>query len=199
MADNVDTLPPVYSKNLQKVWPAFVILGISLLGLGAIAGLNLFLATIAATFYVAVAMIVGGVLQIIHAFVIRKWLNSTLWLLGGILYLVAALAVYSDPVFAAVLLTLVFAVSLGVSGLFRLWAATGKDVTGRGWIIVSGLCSLAAALVVGMGWPFNTIWMPGLVLTIDLMFQGVALIFFGISLKAARLDAKVEPLKQQPA
>lgn len=199
MADTDDTLSPIYSKDLQKVWPAFVILGILLLSLGAIAELNLFLATIAATFYVAVAMIVGGVFQIIQAFVIRKWLNSTLWLLGGLLYLVAALAVYTDPIFAAVLLTLVLAVSLGVSGLVRLWAATRKDATGRGWIILSGLCSLAAAIIVGLGWPFNTIWIPGLVLTIDLMFQGVALIFFGFSLKAVSFDTKDSPLEQHPA
>lgn len=187
MADTTDTMPlPFDPAVLRRLWGAFIILGICLLALGAVAALNLILATVAATFYVGVAMVAGGVVQIIQAFVIRKWGQSALWLLGGLLYLLAAFAVFYDPLFAALLLTLMLGVSLGLSGLVRLWMATRKDAQGgRGWIIASGLCSLAAALLIMIGWPFNSAWMLGAVLSIDLMFQGIALIFVGVSLKAA--------------
>jgi len=126
----------------------------------------------------------GGVVQIIHAFVIRKWGRSALWLLGGALYLLAGFSVFYDPLFATLLLTLMLGVSLGLSGLVRSWTATRKKTDrGRGWIIASGLCSLAAAVLIAVGWPLNSAWMLGLVLTIDLMFQGAALIFVGMSLK----------------
>lgn len=153
--------------------------------LAAIAALNLFLATVAATFFVGVAMVAASAVQIIQAFVIRKWGQGALWLLSGLFYLLAAFAVFYNPRVATLLLTLVLGVSLGLSGLARLWMANRREARGgRGWrIIASGLCSLAAAVLIAIGWPFNSAWIPGPVLAADLMFQGVALIFVGLSLK----------------
>jgi uncharacterized membrane protein HdeD (DUF308 family) len=52
--------------------------------------------------------------------------------------------------------------------------------------LASGVITLLAGLGVVIGWPVNTLWLLGLVLAIDLTFQGVAAIAFGLALKAAR-------------
>lgn len=174
------------ASELRRSWPAFVALGIALTILGMIASVNLFMATVAATYYLGAMMLVGGVFQLAHAFSVRKWGRVALWTLSGVLYLLAGLSVFSDPLFAATLLTLFLVISLGLSGLVRLWAAVGAKVDGRGWVLASGIFSITAAAVIGVGWPVNSIWLLGLILSIDLMFQGISLIFAGFAFRNTR-------------
>lgn len=172
--------------ELRRTWFAFVALGIALTILGMIASANLVLATVAATYYVGAMMLVGGIFQLAHAFSVRKWGRVVLWTLSGILYLLAGLSVFSNPLFAATILTVFLVISLGLSGLVRLWTAVGAKVDGRGWVIASGIFSIGAAVVVGIGWPVNSLWLLGLILAIDLMFQGISLIFAGFTFRSAR-------------
>jgi uncharacterized membrane protein HdeD (DUF308 family) len=50
----------------------------------------------------------------------------------------------------------------------------------------SGVITTLAGIVVALGWPVNTLWLLGRVLAIDLIFQGVAAIAFGLALRADR-------------
>jgi uncharacterized membrane protein HdeD (DUF308 family) len=170
------------SAALQTVWRWFAGLGAALILLGICASANLFLATVATIYYVGALMLFGGILQILHAAGTRKW---GIWLLGGVLYLLAGIAMFNDPLFAAAFLTLLLAVSLGLSGVARLWFGMRIDLAGRGWLIASGVASIAAAVLIGIGWPVNAVWILGLVLAVDLMFQGVALLGTGLAMRAA--------------
>jgi uncharacterized membrane protein HdeD (DUF308 family) len=49
--------------------------------------------------------------------------------------------------------------------------------------VFSGLITLLAGIVLAIGWPFNTLWVLGFVLAIDLTMQGAALVAFGFGLK----------------
>lgn len=168
-----------------KAWGWFVALGIALIALGLLASADLFAATVATAYYVGILMFAGGVLQLTHAFASRGWGNVLFWLLSGLLYLLAGVSVFLDPLFAASFFTLMLAVFLGLSGLFRLWVGFGARLSGRGWIIASGLASIAAAVVIAIGWPVNGLWVLGLILAIDLTFQGAALLFTGLTLRLA--------------
>lgn len=176
-------LPP---GSVWRRWGWFVALGAALTLLGLIAAANLLLATLAATVMVGAAMLTGAILQLAHAFVVRRWTWALLWGLSAALYLVAASAVIYDPLLAAAFLTLWLAIALGASGAFRLFIALGEGRPGWGWMLFSALVSILAALVVGFGWPLNALWMPGLVLSIDLLFQGFALMLTGFGLRDAR-------------
>lgn len=172
--------------GLQHARGWLLALGVALVLLGLCASANLFFATIATIYYVGAMMLVGGVFQIVHAFGTRKRGAAGLWTLSGLLYLLAGLSAFLDPLFAAALLTLLLAVFLGASGLLRLWVAFGTDVAGRGWIVVSGIASILVAVAIGIGWPVNTLWILGLILAVDLLFQGVALLAVGFSMKTSR-------------
>jgi uncharacterized membrane protein HdeD (DUF308 family) len=163
-----------------------LVLGLALLLLGLCASANLFVATVATIYYVGAMMLVGGVFQIVHAFGTRKWGSAGLWLISGILYLLAGLVAFFNPLLAAAMLTLLLAMSLGMSGLLRLWLGIGATVVGRGWLVVSGLASIAAAVVIGLEWPVNALWILGLVLSVDLIVQGVALLAAGFSIRTLR-------------
>ncbi|AOH83141.1 hypothetical protein AWL63_03275 [Sphingomonas panacis] len=161
-------------------------LGLALLLLGLCASANLVLATVATIYYVGAMMLIGGVLQIVHAFGTRQWGSAGLWLLSGILYLLAGLVAFSNPLLAAAMLTLLLAVSLATSGVLRLWVGISVVAIGRGWLVVSGLASIAAAVIIGFQWPVNALWILGMVLAVDLIVQGIALLAAGFSIKILR-------------
>ena len=54
---------------------------------------------------------------------------------------------------------------------------------GWGWIVAAGLISVLAGLIIAMGWPVNSLWVLGLFLAIDLIFQGWTFIAVGLALK----------------
>jgi uncharacterized membrane protein HdeD (DUF308 family) len=178
---------PEARSELRSQWGWSVALGIALLVLGLLAFANLVMATVVSVLYVGVLMLIGAVAQIIHAFRVKRWGGFFFWLLSGLLYGAAGILAFYNPVLAAAALTLLLAAALIASGILRIVSSFRlRPETGWGWLLASGVITLIAGIVVAIGWPVHTLWLLGLVLAIDLTFQGVAAIAFGLALKASR-------------
>jgi uncharacterized membrane protein HdeD (DUF308 family) len=173
---------------LRSKWGWFVALGVGLLVLGILAFGNLLAATVVSVFYIGVLMIIGAVAQVVHAFQVRNWGGFFFWLLSGLLYGVAGILTFSNPTLAAVALTLVLAIALVASGILRLMLSLRMRnlYSGWGWIAASGVVTLLVGIVFALGWPADTLWLLGLVLAVDLTFQGIAAIAYGLALRAER-------------
>ena len=173
------------TTQLRSRWWLFVILGALLLVLGFLALANQFTATVASVYYIGVLMLTAGIAQIIHSFNVRGWGSFAFWLLGGLVYAVAGVSAFYNPLLAASVFTLVLAVTLVLAGLMRLTAGLQhRDEKGWGWIVTSGAVTLLAGIVIALGWPVNTLWVLGLILAVDLTMQGAALVAFGVGLKS---------------
>jgi uncharacterized membrane protein HdeD (DUF308 family) len=172
------------NRETRTKWGWFVVLGVLLLVLGVIAAGNLLVATAASVFFVGWMMIAGGVMEIIHAFGVKSWGSFFWWLISGLLYIAAGYLAFTNPLLASAFLTLFLAISLVVSGLLRIWIGfTGKSLSGWGWIVLSGVITTLAGLVIWAGWPVNSLWILGIFLAVDLIIQGVSFIAFGFGLK----------------
>jgi uncharacterized membrane protein HdeD (DUF308 family) len=173
--------------ELGSKWGWFVALGVALLVLGILALGNLLVATLTSVFFVGIMMILAAAAQVIHAFRMKGWGGFFYWLLGGLLYGAAGVIAFTDPALAAVALTLVLAVALIASGILRIWTGGRlRPAPGWGWIVASGVVSALVGIVFALDWPLNSLWLLGLILAIDLTFQGVSAIAFGFALKAGR-------------
>lgn len=165
-------------------WGWFVALGVLLLIFGVIAFGNLFIATVASVYVVGAMMLVSGIIEIAHAFGVKSWGNFFWWLLSGLLYAVAGFLAFYNPLLASAVLTFLLAVSLVASGILRLWVGfKNRQASGWGWIVAAGVVTTLAGLVIALGWPVNSLWVLGLFLAIDLIFQGWTFIAFGLALK----------------
>ena len=89
-----------------------------------------------------------------------------------------------NPVLASVVLTLTLAIALIVGGIFKIWVGfSARPQTGWGWIVAAGVLTMLAGLVIAMRWPVNSLWILGMFLAIDLIFQGWSFIAFGLALR----------------
>ena len=170
--------------EIRRKWIWFLAFGIILLILGLVAILNLAVATIASIYYVGVLMLVGAIMEIVHAFTVKSWSSFFFFLLAGILYAIAGLFTFINPLLASVALTLFLAAALIASGAVRIWAGFKmRPGHGWGWVLGAGVVTLLAGLIVALGWPFNSLWILGMLLAVDLTFQGWSYIGFAWALK----------------
>ena len=175
--------------ELRSKWGWFVGLGIVMLIVGVIALGNLLAATVASVYLVGFMMLIAGGFEIAHSFGVKTWGGFFLWLLGGLLYAIAGIIALNNPLLAAGILTLLLAVSLIAAGLARLWIGVKHwSHSGSGWIIVAAIITLACGILIAVRWPINSVWVLGMFLAIDMIFQGWAAIALGFALKSGKQD-----------
>lgn len=65
----------------------------------------------------------------------------------------------------------------------RLVEAHPRSLPGGGWISASGIVGVIAGIALIAGCPADTVWLLGMVLAVDLTFQGATAIGLGFALK----------------
>ncbi|MGG4776139.1 HdeD family acid-resistance protein [Alcaligenaceae bacterium 429] len=179
---NPNDLINAWKSQLRPGW--LMGLGAAFVVLGLIAFIYVVGATLASVLFIGVLMAIGGALQIVHAWSCKNWRSFLFWSLSGLLYLVAGVIAILNPLVGAEVLTLVFGASLIASGFFRLWVwLQNRTQAGGGWIAWSGLLTLVVGLIIAAGWPTNSLWVLGLILSVDLLFQGWSMLLLGMALK----------------
>jgi len=104
--------------------------------------------------------------------------------LSGVLYLLAGFFAFENPLLASAVLTLFLAIALLVAGVFRIWVGWRmRPVKGWGWVLVSGIITALAGVVIALGWPVNSLWILGLFLACDLLLQGWSMLAFGLAVR----------------
>jgi uncharacterized membrane protein HdeD (DUF308 family) len=183
MALGLDT-PPV--SKVRDRWGWFLALGVLLIVFGIIAFANLFAATVASVFYIGMLMLIGGFAYLVHAFQVKGWEHGLYWGLSGALYTIAGLLAFWNPALTAVVLTLLMAIALMVAGIFRIWIGVKmRPARGAGWIIVAGIVTALAGLIIALGWPVNSLFVLGIFLAVDLMIQGWAMVALALAARSA--------------
>jgi uncharacterized membrane protein HdeD (DUF308 family) len=162
-----------------------IALGVVYVIAGLIALGSVMMATVASVFIVGIMMLIAGVAQVINAFQIKSWGRFIFWLLLGALYIVAGFVTFENPILAAVLLTLVLAITLIASGIIRLVLAFSmRQAAPWVWVALSGLVTLLLGLVILAHWPVSSLYTLGIFLGVDLVFAGAGWIGIGMGLRA---------------
>jgi uncharacterized membrane protein HdeD (DUF308 family) len=161
-----------------------IALGIVYVIAGFVALGSVVFATVATVFVVGIMMLIAGAAEVINAFQIKTWGKFLLWLLLGVLYIVAGFVTFENPLLAAALLTLVLGFSLIASGIMRIVLAFSmKEGTPWLWVAFSGAITLLLGLVILAHWPVSGLYILGVFLGIDLIFAGASWIGVGFGLR----------------
>jgi len=179
----------IKTDNPGLRWGWFLTLGIILLIFGFIACLNISLATVVSVVFIGIFMLFGGAAQIIHAFNVTRWKQFFLWLLSGIVYTLAGAACFFNPYLTGPVLIFALAFALIIAGIIRMIIGFRDHyVTGSYWVIIAGIITTLLGIAILIGWPASW-WILGLLLAIDLIFQGWGWIAFALGLRSAERKA----------
>jgi uncharacterized membrane protein HdeD (DUF308 family) len=112
-----------------------------------------------------------------------------LWsLLTGALALFVGMLLLWHPVEGVVSLTLVLVAFFVVEGLFQIAAAFGYRSAfpdSWGWMLVSGITDLVLAGLIVAGWPSSAGWALGLIVGVNLITSGTAIIVVASAVRRA--------------
>ena len=169
-----DNRSPMGVTNLPA--PPFwvcLLLGIVLIVAGFMVLGDVVLATVISTIFIGWMAIVAGGFEIVHAFWTKGWGGFTWQVLLGVLYIAFGIAVVSQPVTSALILTYVLGLLLLVSGCVRIVLGV-RHWREAGWIMMlSGVFGVLAGLIILTRFPMTGLWVLGFLLGVDLIWHGV--------------------------
>jgi uncharacterized membrane protein HdeD (DUF308 family) len=172
--------------ELKKNWGWLLAFGILSIVLGTI-GLGMrYALTEASVVFFGILLVVGGVFQLFDAFKCKGW-KSTLWhVLIALLYLGAGIIMISQPFKAAATLTLILSwilIAIGVSRIVMSFQL--KPASGWYWPLVSGVVSIVLGAMILSQWPMSGLWVIGLFVAIELIFNGWSYVFVALAARKA--------------
>jgi len=127
-------------------------------------------------------LIVGGVLQFAHAIKSHGWKSVTVQVALSILYIAAGIFTWLFPIPALEGITLWLAAIFFVTGFLRLISAFQHRHFGEWfWLVLSSAISILMGVLIMNGYPASSLWLPGLLIAIELLLQGWSLLFLGFA------------------
>lgn len=173
-------------------WWGALLLGLVFIAAGIFILGDVALATVISAVVIGFALLVAGVSEVAHAFSAPRWRGFALRLLIGVLYGICGVALIADPLVASVVLTLVFALALIVSGFMRIFQSFQYWRWAGSLLLLSGLVGILAGFVILAKWPVSGLWVLGTLVGIDLLLHGVWWIALGLQIR--REPRAAEPL-----
>ena len=168
---------------LHRHWVLFLIEGIVLLVLGVFAVLVPPVATLAITILFGWLFLISGGVGLITTFWMRSAPGFWWSLISAALGIVVGLLLLARPLGGALSLTLLLIAFFIVEGAVSIMFALDhrRELSGRwGWMLLSGAIDLALAMMIFAGLPSTAAWALGLLVGINMIFGGTAMIVMAL-------------------
>jgi uncharacterized membrane protein HdeD (DUF308 family) len=185
---DVDRLRLAVSRSLHAHWQWFLVEGIILLALGLAAILLPLIATIAVEIMVGWLLLMSGILGMIATFRMRQAPGFGWAVLSAILAIAAGLVLLRWPLGGALSLTLILTVFFVIEGVASIFYALEhkRELSGRwSFMLMSGVLDLILGGFIVIGLPGTAAWAIGLLLGINMVFGGWAIISMALLARSA--------------
>jgi len=185
---NIGDVQRAVARSLHQHWVLFLVEGVVLLVLGATAIVIPPLATLAATLVLGWLFLVSGVVGLFTTFMMRHAPGFWWSLISAALAVLVGSLLLARPVSGAFSLTLVLIAFFVIEGVASIMFALEhkRELSGRwGWMLASGVVDLLLALMILAGLPSTAAWALGLLVGINMVFCGAALIAMALHARNA--------------
>jgi uncharacterized membrane protein HdeD (DUF308 family) len=176
------------ASALHEHWALFLVEGVVLLVLGATAVVLPLLATLAATIIIGWLFLVSGVVGLFTTIRMRQAPGFWWSLISAVLGIVVGFLLLASPLSGAISLTIVLVVFFIIEGVASIMFALDhkRERSGQwGWMLVSGIVDLALAALIFGGLPGAAAWAIGLLVGVNMIFGGSALIAMALHARSA--------------
>ena len=185
---DINRLERRVTSALGDSWRFLLIEGIILVLLGAAAIVIPPIATLAIELIVGWLFLISGIVGLIMTFVMRQAPGFWWSLFSAILAIAAGVVLLGWPAGGVVSLTLLLIAFFIMEGVATIMYALDhkRELSGRwGFVLASGIVDLVLAAIIFAGLPGTAAWAIGLLVGINMLFGGAALI--GLALHARRV------------
>jgi uncharacterized membrane protein HdeD (DUF308 family) len=176
------------ANALHQHWRLYLAEGIALVILGFIAILVPPIATLAVTIVLGWLFLISGVIGLYTTFMLRHAPGFWWSLISAALGVLVGGMLLAQPVSGAFSLTLVVIAFFIIEGVASIMFALDhkRELSGRwGWMLASGVVDLVLATFVFAGLPSTAAWAIGLLVGINMVFGGSALIAMALHARKA--------------
>jgi uncharacterized membrane protein HdeD (DUF308 family) len=176
------------SGAVRRHWVLFLCEGIVLVILGLVAVLAPAIASVAATVFFGWLLLLSGVVGLIATLRAGQAPGFAWSLLSALVGIVAGALLLAWPLRGTLSLTAVLIAFLLVEGgVSIMYALEHKSaLSGRwGWMLASGIADVLLGLLLFIGLPGTALWALGLLVGINLLFGGWALILMALHARPA--------------
>jgi uncharacterized membrane protein HdeD (DUF308 family) len=183
-----DDMRKAVASVIHDHWVLFLVEGIILVLLGAAAIIVPVIATLAFTLLIGWLFLISGIVGLITTFWLRNAPGFWWSLVSGVIGIAAGIVLIRWPISGTVSLTLVLIAFFVVEGIATLMYAFEHRVqlSGRwGWMLASGIVDLILAGIIFAGLPETATWALGLLVGINLLFGGTAMIAMALAARSA--------------
>jgi uncharacterized membrane protein HdeD (DUF308 family) len=189
-ANKIDVRGPEEAivKSLRAHWKFFLIEGIVLLILGAIAVGVPPVATVAVELFIGWLILLSGVLGLVMTFQTRGSPGFGWSLVSALLGIVVGIVLLIWPLSGVLSLTVMLTAFLTLEGVASImYALAHRSESSSRWelMLVSGIVDLILAGLILAGLPGTAAWAIGLIVGINLLFGGVALVAMALQARSS--------------
>jgi uncharacterized membrane protein HdeD (DUF308 family) len=173
------------SGAVRARWKAFLVEGILLALLGLAAIIIPPLASLAVTIFLGWMFLVSGIAGLALTFWARQMPGFWWSLISAVLAIGAGIILLARPVQGTLTLTIVVGAYFVAEGVATIMYALEhrRELSGRwSWMLVAGLMDIVISFFIIAGLPGSALWAIGLLVGINLLIGGTALI--GMALAA---------------
>jgi uncharacterized membrane protein HdeD (DUF308 family) len=167
------------ANAIHQHWVLFLVEGVVLVVLGLAAIVVPPLATLAFTLVIGWLFLISGVMGLVTTFWMRHAPGFWWSLLSAVIAVIAGAVLLRWPISGTLSLTLVLIAFFVVEGIATIMYAFDhrSQLSGRwGWMLFSGIVDLVLAGIIFAGLPGTAAWALGLLVGINLVFGGTAMI-----------------------
>ena len=176
---SIQGIQRVATAALREHWVLFLVEGVVLLVLGATAVVLPPIATLAVTILFGWLFLVSGIVGLVTTFWMRHAPGFWWSLWSAALGIIVGAMLLAAPVTGALSLTLVLIAFFLIEGAVSIMFALDhrRELSGQwGWMLMSGIIDLVLAMMIFAGLPSTAAWAVGLLVGINMIFGGAALI-----------------------
>ena len=181
---NAERMGRALAGAIHERWALFLIEGIILIILGIAAIALPPIATLAFTIIIGWVFLISGVVGLFTTFWARHVPGFWWSLISAIIGIAAGVVLLLWPITGTLSLTLVLIAFFVIEGIVSIMYAIEhrNQLTGRwGWMLVSGIIDLILAGIIFAGLPGTAEWALGLLVGINMLFGGAALIAMALA------------------
>jgi uncharacterized membrane protein HdeD (DUF308 family) len=186
---DIDPLERRVASALRDSWRFLLIEGIILAGLGAAAIVIPAIATLAVEIILGWLFLLSGLVGLVMTFAMRHAPGFWWSLFSAVLALAIGAVLIGWPLGGAMSLTLLLIVFFVMEGVATIMYALDhkRELSGQwGFMLASGIVDLVLAAVIYAGLPGTAAWAIGLMVGINMLFGGFALI--ALALRSRDID-----------